>query len=759
MKVFGFLGLILVSTMMPANSLLAANPQTIVYNIEQNEHQSVLVGPVDTLFIVRGNAEFYLGPGELSLFDFGSGRIAAMAFQGQGSFIYAPPDEVERYQLRKFTGANTLQDNFGKFTVFFTVELEPFPDTANFARMEVGKSSWKQLHEFNQELFKKLGNNVDNRIMGDLLADGPGTYFCAGFETEKSGNLIFEENPLEDDMFRFYRIYRNAVGPDVDVLSGYSPENDLPSQRGVVPIDIYHYDIKSIIEGGGKMMVDCAIHYVPTRWGRQFFFLKWYNQNKPIAVLGSQGDSLYFVNSKDEPGIGIVLNQPMELGQKDSVTIKYQCKSLDNLWGIYYVKGQTYWYPRNEIRDDATYDLSYVCPKGLQVISCGDSIEAYTKDDNFTSKWRIEIPAHYTSFNVGNFETKTVTAGELPPVHVYLSNNIPHAEIALYLAYYGELSSANMTGRVGADVTNSMAFYTSLFGECPFKTIRVTEIPAFHGQGSPGLIHLSWGTFQQESISGSDEQFRAHEVAHQWWGHVVDNESYRDTWIIEGLAEYCGLWFYQMSSENTGNCNRTLKGWQQALTSGDGVNSVGSKAGPVTVGYRLASTKSSDYGVVVYDKGAYIFHMIRYLLHDFETNSDDAFAAFLKDLAEKYKGKIITTEKLRILLEEHISADMTWFFDQWVYGTAIPKYTFSHTTAKTADGKFQTVCHVKQEEVPPNFQMLVPVTVLFEGDKYVHFRFVVDQPEVDIELPLLPYEPKKVIFNTYSAVLCEVDND
>ncbi len=53
--------------------------------------------------------------------------------------------------------------------------------------------------------------------------------------------------------------------------------------------------------------------------------------------------------------------------------------------------------------------------------------------------------------------------------------------------------------------------------------------------------------------------------------------------------------------------------------------------------------------------------------------------------------------------------------------------------------------------------MQVPITVLFPDDMYIHLKLWIDQPEMTIDLPALPYEPKKIIFNTYDAVLCEVD--
>jgi len=37
--------------------------------------------------------------------------------------------------------------------------------------------------------------------------------------------------------------------------------------------------------------------------------------------------------------------------------------------------------------------------------------------------------------------------------------------------------------------------------------------------------------------------------------------------------------------------------------------------------------------------------------------------------------------------------------------------------------------------------------------RYIHMKIWVDKPETVAELPLLPYKPKKIIFNTYDAVL------
>jgi hypothetical protein len=742
----------------------------ILNNIEQNATQSVLRGGAKGIRISRGNAEFIFDGGEMTLYDFGSGRICAMTCTGHGQFTYIPPDDVERKQLIKFAKCDTLKGVMSDVVIFFTVELDPAIDTSGFQRLEAGKTSWDLLEKSRKEHFEHIGVNTTNSILGDLLSAGPGSYFDAQFTLNNSESYIYIEDPLNDDLYSLYHLYTKTNNDYADVVGGYTPDQSLPSQRGVAPIDISHYNLKSRIEQDGDMKVDCWIYFTPMTWGRRFIRLNMYGRNKITCALDSAGDTLkvikhdesggVFKSGRNESGFGIILNKPMELGIQDSIEIVYVCESLENSGGNYVVNGLTYWYPQNVIRDVSTYSMTFDIPKSLDIVCCGNLKESRVENGRNISNWELSNPVRYVSFSFGSYKTKEYAIENYTPVIIYMSENIPHQDWAMLLAYFGELSSANMIGKVGADVTNSLIFYSSIFGPCPFDTVRAVESYTIgEGQGSPGLIHLSWNTFQVDDMGGRDEMFRSHEVAHQWWGHIAGRESYRDTWITEGLSEYCGFWFYQMSSKKTKVCNGILADWQERIISGDGLDSKGSEAGPPILGWRLNSSKSDDYGTVVYEKGAYIFHMIRYLMHDYKTGSDDKFAAFLKDIALKFKNKPITTEKLRALLEEHVDGDMEWFFKQWVYGTDIPEYNVKVEYTESGDGKYGASCHIKQTKVPPDFQMIVPVTILFDDDKYIHLKVMIDQPEMDVDLPLFPYKPQKVIFNAFDAVLCKVKYD
>jgi aminopeptidase N len=94
-----------------------------------------------------------------------------------------------------------------------------------------------------------------------------------------------------------------------------------------------------------------------------------------------------------------------------------------------------------------------------------------------------------------------------------------------------------------------------------------------------------------------------------------------------------------------------------------------------------------DYALTVYSKGAWVIHMLRNLMLDHDTGSEELFDGFMKALFDRFKDRTISTGEFRALLEAYLQTDMGWFFDQWVYGTDIPTYHFAYTTEELPDGE------------------------------------------------------------------------
>jgi hypothetical protein len=99
---------------------------------------------------------------------------------------------------------------------------------------------------------------------------------------------------------------------------------------------------------------------------------------------------------------------------------------------------------------------------------------------------------------------------------------------------------------------------------------------------------------------------------------------------------------------------------------------------------------------------------------------------------------------------------MGWFFDEWVYGTAIPTYRVAYRAEPVAGGKWRMRLRVRQENVPDDFRMLVPYSIDFGDNRSARLRVDVRGPVTEVELPLFPLEPKGLRFNELEGVLAEV---
>ena len=52
---------------------------------------------------------------------------------------------------------------------------------------------------------------------------------------------------------------------------------------------------------------------------------------------------------------------------------------------------------------------------------------------------------------------------------------------------------------------------------------------------------------------------------------------------------------------------------------------------------------------------------------------------------------------------------MDWFFDEYVYGTALPSYKFDYSFGKAASGDVTVSVKLTQSGVDQNFAMPVPI--------------------------------------------------
>jgi len=177
---------------------------------------------------------------------------------------------------------------------------------------------------------------------------------------------------------------------------------------------------------------------------------------------------------------------------------------------------------------------------------------------------------------------------------------------------------------------------------------------------------------------------------------------------------------------------------------------------------RLNTFKNGPaYNRLVYAKGGYVLHMLRYLMNDRETGDKD-FIAMMHDFVKTYLHRNASTESFKSIVEKHMKPSidlgrngrMDWFFREWVYGTEVPAYRLEYSLVPEQDGKVTFVGNVAQSGVSQNFVMAVPVYFDFDGHvtRAGSVTLLGNQTSKEFKIRL-PRKPKRVLLNANYDVL------
>jgi hypothetical protein len=127
-----------------------------------------------------------------------------------------------------------------------------------------------------------------------------------------------------------------------------------------------------------------------------------------------------------------------------------------------------------------------------------------------------------------------------------------------------------------------------------------------------------------------------------------------------------------------------------------------------------------------------------------------------RTLTSSYDFKAVAEKYMTKALDLRDDKKLDWFFDEWVYGTAIPTYTFSWTAQRDSAG-VQAHLRVRQSDVPRGFGMYVPVLIKFaEGEALIRMLVHGDTTEATIRLPA---EPVAMELNPLESVLADVKTE
>ncbi len=348
------------------------------------------------------------------------------------------------------------------------------------------------------------------------------------------------------------------------------------------------------------------------------------------------------------------------------------------------------------------------------------------------SEFRQERPSKYLSVAVGRFV----------PVATRQEGTVLVSSFAVSRAR----QEAAQDLERAADI---LRFFEAEFGPCPYSFVNLLAIEGANpgGHSPPGMVILArkplalHGQLRDDPTNFTDIPgfFLAHELAHQWWGQGVGPENYRERWLSEGAAQYAAaLWTRHAFGESA---------FQDVLKRMGRWASRAASKGPLNLGHRLGHVRGDPevFRAVVYDKGAYVLHMLRGIV------GPDAFRQAVVSFQETHRYGKAGTDDLREALEAASGLDLSAYFRQWVFGTALPRLRYTHQSTRV--GKEQrTDIDVRGENIPGPLPLELAVTDE-TGRSAVRVTLPVEGSRFTVTTPT---PPRKVEINADRGLLAIV---
>ncbi len=783
-----------------------ANVDPVYQQLRQiGKTEADFTGPfatVNNLILKRDANVFTLRSGEIYFAPPIEGRVTAAVFIGDGEMTLVPPTPIEKHSLSLFINEEKLTEQFSHLVLRFTDKTFEEVKASPNATMGNGGSQGAKAREYyrdNQQLLRKeLRDNNELRTLTDIYAPPRAGFFDAFIPGKKHGKLIFLLDPLGIPLVSPEEVALLSYGEtDGGIWNAFHLEDEYrrdtaSSSEDHRLFDITHHEIDGTIRGTNITASD-RLTFRPLVPGRVLSF-NLYRTLRVSRVQDGEGKDLGFIQeSKDEDAdLGILMPQNLEVGKDYTLTIQYSGGDAlrDSGGGNFILIPRSSWYPNNsgtQFGDRAIFDITFRYPKGNMFVGTGAPIEPDKQDGStMIAKWssgKTELAV--AGFNYGRFKKKELLDKDTGyNIEFYANQEVPdeikqiqqqieqiEREGGRTATTLGSISTTGMADQALADAQNATRIYNAYFGKLPYTRLAMTQQPAgFFGQAWPTLVFMPYIAFidstqrtQLLGIRGGTDNFwryvAPHEIAHQWWGHIIGWDSYHDQWMSEGFAEFSASLYVQFVRQDL---KKFLEFWdnQRDLITQSRPATRDIKPytiGPVTQGYRLSNAKTrAAYQFLVYPKGAYILHMIRMMFYT-ARERDTRFQLLMKDLVQTHFNHDISTEDFKRIVEKHMSKDMDldgnqrldWFFNEWVYGTEIPSYRFEYQLSpdgSTISGR------ITQSGVSDNFKMLVPIYLDF-GKGFVRLGAanITGNASVEIKDLKLPQPIKR-------AAICAMDD-
>lgn len=435
-----------------------------------------------------------------------------------------------------------------------------------------------------------------------------------------------------------------------------------------------------------------------------------FNLEPELTVSNVEVDGTNLTYNHTDGELLIYLDDIYNSGEQFSVDITYSgtpseafnfttrgCYTLSQLPDGY---GARHWYPCYDYLDDKSdegVDLYITVPDNYTVASNGLLVGETQHNGTTEYHWdhNYPIPTYLICLHAYNYLQFSDTYQGMPIEHFVYPEDYNDAQIAF------------------ERLPEMLTCYKEIYSDYKFLNEKYGHACCEFGGGMEHTTMTSIGA----SLIRPDyycDWLYAHELAHQWWGDWVTCGTWMDIWLNEGFATYSDAlwheWFHGPKS-----FYKRMQEFKRAYTNS-------------TEDFPI---HNPDYmwGPTVYEKGAWILHMMRHYMDD---NGDDFFGC-LHNYGNNHAYGFATTDEFQTDVENFTETDWDWFFDQWVYSAGYPVYEWHWEL----NSPTEVLLHISQvqniDSDHPIFNMPVDIRAETDGG-YEDTTVRVDEVEEEFTL-------------------------
>ena len=364
--------------------------------------------------------------------------------------------------------------------------------------------------------------------------------------------------------------------------------------------------------------------------------------------------------------------------------------------------------------------------------------------NRFTATMNITVPSDETVIASGRAAQPVRQPGEVTYSYQFDNASFPGTVIAgPYVVEPATTAGADITlymkeehedraASYGETAAKILAYYSDVFGPLPNAHLDIVEIgdDTVGGYTAPGLVALASRAF----TSQVNYRLLAQEISHLWWRCLVSPATANDAFLDDGLAEYSKAMYVQDAAGDEAFEDLMRDTAVGALTH--------EEVAPIAQASQLHEF-TPEYQSIVFDKGAMVFHMLRWVI------GDDAFFKTLRTMAQQYAWKSISADQFQRLAEKASKQELTFFFAQWVNSTGVPQFKRSWAVYRLQKG-YQVVGKMQQDL--DIFRMPVEIRVVCQGSKPVTQRLEMVGTTADFTIDTRT-KPLRVLIDPGSRLL------